>query len=458
MKFGRDTTLKVEAEDALCRLSATAAIRKIQEKEISALELAKSCVARINEIEDMVKAWAYFDEAKMLSHANAVDEKINNDEPIGPLCGIPVGIKDVFNTKDMPTCMGSPIWEGFTPGNDARVVTYIRWADGIIAGKTVTAEFAVHHPGPTVNPHNFAHSPGTSSSGSAAAVAAFMVPLALGTQTAGSTIRPASYCGIYGFKPSFGLIPRIGILKTLDTLDHVTFFSRAINDLYLMFEAIRAKGHNYPLISKFLEGQDGREKTKKNNEWKVAFVRTPAWNEAEGYAKEAILNYASSISKLKGLSLEEVDLPEGFNSVHDVHDLIYTKALSYYFKDEYDAQKEKISQIFREMVENGRRISIEDYSWGLERQRFFIHQLDEFFEKYDFILTLSTAGEAPKGLYARDKKDSCLIWTLCHAPAINLPVFKSPKGLPFGAQIVSRRYRDYDLLDFAKILERGGKG
>jgi len=436
-------------------LSATDAIKEIKAKHISAVELARSCAKQIERSEPEIKAWVCFDKENLIKQAQAIDDKIQQGIELSKLCGIPVGIKDIFNTADMPTCMGSPIWEGFTPGNDARAVEHIQWADGIIAGKTVTAEFAVHHPGPTVNPYNYDHSPGTSSGGSAAAVASNMVPLALGTQTAGSTIRPASYCGIYAMKPSFGLIPRTGILKTLDTLDHVTFFSRSVDDLHLMLGVLRVKGPNYPYVHKFVDAPSIIKK-RDVHPWKVAFVKTPVWNRAETYAQDSIIHYVSKLDQQKGVILEEVELPEEFNSAHDVHELIYTKALSYYFNNEYENDKEKISETFCEMVEKGKQISAAQYMEGLEEQNKLTHQLDDFLKNYDIIITLSAAGDASRGLHTIDKKDSCLIWTLCYVPALNLPIFKSPNGLPFGAQIVSRRYRDYNLLNFARYLEEEG--
>ena len=202
-------------------LTVTEAGEKVRSGELSAVEWCESCIAQVERCEADIHAWVQFEPELALRQAREIDEKRRAGTFDDPLWGAPFGVKDVFNTAELPTCMGSPIWEGFTPGNDARVVAHLRWAGGVMFGKTVTAEFAVHHPGPTVNPHNPDYSPGTSSSGSAAAVASMMVPLALGTQTAGSTIRPASYCGVYGFKPSFGVVPRTGILKTLDTLDHV---------------------------------------------------------------------------------------------------------------------------------------------------------------------------------------------------------------------------------------------
>ena len=436
-------------------LTASEAVREIIKGNLSSTELMSACARQIKEKDPDIRAWVYFKEEQAMNEAQAVDEKLARGKTPGRLCGVPIGVKDIFNTLDMPTCMGSPIWEGFTPGNDARVISYLRWADAVIAGKTVTAEFAVHSPGPTVNPYNREHTPGTSSSGSAAAVASYMVPLALGTQTAGSTIRPASYCGIYGFKPSFGVIPRTGVLKTLDTLDHVSFLARSVEDLGLMLDVLRVRGTNHPFVHRFMD-DPSIIKSVDADSWRVAFIRTPVWGYAEKYAQDSILKYISKIAKDRQIVVEDVNLPEDFNSIHDVHELIYCKALSYYYKEEYENNRQKISHTFREMVEKGRRTSLDEYRNGLEQQNSFIHLLDSFFDKYDIIITLSTAGEAPKGLSTRDKKDSCLIWTLCHVPAISLPIFRSPKGLPFGAQIVARQYRDYDLLNFARLLQQKG--
>jgi Asp-tRNA(Asn)/Glu-tRNA(Gln) amidotransferase A subunit family amidase len=221
-------------------MTAVDAATALGKGQMSVRELVDSCLARIEELEPRIGAWACTDPDLARSRADELDaRKKVGSGGAGPLFGLPIGVKDVFNTARFPTAMGSPIWNGFTPGNDARVVSDLELADAVIMGKTVTAEFAVHYPGKTVNPYDYERSPGTSSSGSAAAVACQMVPLALGTQTAGSTIRPASFTGIYGYKPTFGLIPRTGILKTLDTLDHVTFFARCSADLRLVMDATR---------------------------------------------------------------------------------------------------------------------------------------------------------------------------------------------------------------------------
>ncbi|MEK6857253.1 MAG: amidase, partial [Nanoarchaeota archaeon] len=223
-------------------LSATESIKLIKLGRISSKELVESCATQIEKNDKKIHALVMYNKNNAIQTAEYIDNKIKEGSNVGMLCGIPVAIKDIFNTLDFPTQHGSSIRKGYTPGNDARVVFRLKQENGIIIGKTVTAEFGVHYPGPTVNPHDFKHSPGTSSSGSAAAVASFMVPLALGSQTAGSTLRPASYCGIYGFKPSFGLIPRTGMLKTTDTLDNVGLMARTIDDLELLFDVVRVSG------------------------------------------------------------------------------------------------------------------------------------------------------------------------------------------------------------------------
>lgn len=434
-------------------MTASEAIRLIALRRMSAAEWTASCADRIEAADSSLHAFVAFDRDVALLQARRIDEHLARGGFAGTLLGAPVGVKDVFNTADYPTRMGSPIWKDFTPGNDARAVFALKMQAGVVIGKTVTAEFAVHYPGPTVNPHDAAYSPGTSSSGSAAAVAAEMVPLALGTQTAGSTIRPASYCGVHGFKPSFGLVPRTGVLKTLDTLDHVSFLSRSVDDLRLIFEACRVHGSNHPFVDKFVDhGEDGRDKTR----WRVALVRGPVWNEAEAYAQASLQEFAGLLGGESDIEIHEAELPPAFLEAHALHEGIYEKALSYYFREEYEQQPLLMSNVFREMVERGAKTSAEEYRTGLARQEDLTRELDEFFDRYDVVLNLSTAGHAPKGLHGRDIRDNCLIWTLCHAPAITLPVFKSPQGLPFGAQLVARRYHDKLLLAFASMLHERG--
>lgn len=438
----------------LSSLTAAEAVNEIAARKIKAVEYVAACLRKIKLLEQKIHAWVCLNEKYTLEQAEIIDQKISRRQNIGRLAGIPVGIKDIFNTIDFPTQMGSPIWKNFTPGNDARVVFRLRQEDAIIPGKTVTAEFAVHTPGSTHNPYKHGYMTGTSSSGSAAAVAARMVPLAIGTQTAGSTIRPASYCGIFAMKPSFGLIPRTGMLKTTDTLDTIGFFSRSTADLKLMFEVLRVKGDNYPLSNTALIRSQNR--AAKSQNWKIGLVTDSlwTWDKTESYAKTAIENFSEKLENDPRLTIKNLSLPNIFNTIHRLHQIIYNKTLAYYFQKEY-RQKKLVSKIMQELIEDGNRISLAKYQNALAEQEKISSMLDKLLEKsgLDAILTLATGGEALKGLDSIDRPDSCLIWTFCHVPVINLPAFRGPLNLPFGAQIATRKYDDYRLLALAEYLE-----
>lgn len=440
--------------DELISIDATEAVQRIARQEIKVVDLLQSYLKRIEEVEPAVSAWEYLAPEIALDKARVLDKLIERGQVSGALFGVPVGVKDIFNTYDMPTQMGSPIWKDFKPGNDARVVHYLRMANAIILGKTVTAEFAVHTPGPTRNPHNREYMAGTSSTGSAVAVAANMVPLSIGTQTAGSTIRPASYTGVYGYKPSFGLLPRTAMLKTTDSLDTVGLFSRSVRDLRLSFNVMRVKGVDYPIHESVFSDP---KRLKKFVTWRVGIVRGPKWNHAEEYAKENLLTFAANLDEIPGFHVMEVQLPESINRVHEIHKTIYDKTLAYYFKEEYK-QKTLVSQTMYEIIRNGIEITLEEYKQALEDQNKISREFDQFFldKQLDIVLDLSTGGEALKGLNSADRPDHCLIWTFCGTPAINLPVFSGPNRMPFGAQIISRRYDDYMLLAFAEHLSDSG--
>jgi Asp-tRNA(Asn)/Glu-tRNA(Gln) amidotransferase A subunit family amidase len=437
----------------LCQLTATQIIAHLRARDFSATELTRACLDQIERYNPAIHAWIHIAPEIALAQAAAADRKLVAGTG-GALCGVPVGLKDIFNTTDMPTQMGSPIWDGFTPGNDARVVYYLRMADAIFPGKTVTAEFAVHAPGPTRNPHHPDHMPGTSSSGSAAAVAANMVPLALGTQTAGSTIRPASYCGIYGLKPSFGLIPRTGMLKTTDTLDTVGFLGRSVDDLELILDVSRVHGMDYPLSHEALN--DPARRNKGARPWRVGLVMGPKSEYAEAYARQALEEFGKKLSGIAEIEVESFTLPDSFRQAHAIHATIYDRTLAYYFKEEFTAHT-LVSPIMYDIVQRGNKLTLAQYTAALDEQSALAAELDELLaNRFDILLDLSTGGEAPVGLYSNDRLDHCLIWTLCGVPTMNLPVFVGPTGLPFGAQIVSRRYNDYMLLSFARYLRNSG--
>lgn len=431
--------------------NAGEAVRRMAAREISAVELVDACLAQIDRFEPILQAWAWVAPETARGAAARLDEAGRTGGSIaGLLRGVPIGIKDIFNTADMPTAMGSPIWERFLPGNDARVVTELRLAGGIVLGKTVTAEFAVHTPGRTRNPHNPDHMPGTSSSGSAAAVAARMVPVALGTQTAGSVVRPASYCGVYGYKPSFGLVPRTGSLKTTDSLDTVGWFGRTVDDVALLFDVLRVRGRDYPVAEAAQADRAARRSP--GAPWRIALVRGPRWDDAEEYAREALVGFASRLARVPGMVVEDVALPAGFDEAHEVHAAIYDKALSYYFRGE-STREQLVSPIMKALIAHGQSIDGERYRAALARQDELARAIDFWFrDRYDILMTLSTGGEAPRGLESTDRPDTCLIWTMCGLPVLSIPAFSGPLGLPFGVQVAARRYGDRQLLDFASAL------
>jgi len=328
-------------------------------------------------------------------------------------------------------------------------------AGAVVPGKTVTAEFAVHAPGPTENPHRAGHCPGTSSSGSAASVAAYMVPVALGTQTAGSIIRPASYCGVFGFKPSFGLVPRTALLKTTDSLDTVGWFARNVEDLKLMFEIVRAKGADYPLSDAALSDAT-RQKRLGGRPWRIALVHGPNWGEAENYVKAELDAFASRIDAETNVQVDLVEAPAMLAEAHDVHRTIYDRALAYYFKEEFQRHTLVSSNIY-EIIERGNRVGIDHYQAALARQRQIALAMERLFlSGYDAVLDIATGGSALKGLDTIDRPDHALIWTLCGLPAVSIPVASGPEGMPLGLQLVARRYNDLLLLELLNWLASRG--
>lgn len=429
------------------RMSASEAVHEIAAGRLSAESLVCSYLDRIMAVDPKIKAWTALDEAYALDQARAVDERLGRGGQARKLSGVPVGVKDVFNTVHFPTEMGSPIRKGFKAGNDARVVAALRLEEAVVPGKTVTAEYAVHWPGPTRNPHDLDHTPGTSSSGSAAAVAAGMVPVALGTQTAGSTIRPASFCGVFGMKPSFGLIPRTGMLKTTDTLDQVGFFARTIEDLYLMLDVLRVRGGSYPFVESRL-----REEPPVGGIWRIGLIKGPFWDRTESYAQEALMELSYRMEGA-GLWVGEVAWPMALDDIYAVHAEIYESCLSYYFQEEAQRCPEQLSPRLLEMIGRGRTILPERYVQALERQKVLSRIVHDLFDRYDILLTLSSNGEAPKGEEPRSHFDTCLLWSFAGLPTVNLPIFRGPNRLPFGAQIVGRKYGDLTLLAFCRRIE-----
>ncbi|HMQ67457.1 MAG TPA: amidase [Ignavibacteria bacterium] len=426
-------------------------LKKVSDGSITPLELAEQCITTIDEYNEMFKVFVCYDRDILFKQAESTSERIKSGKKIRALEGIPVGIKDIFNTYDFPTQMGSPLWAGFTSGNDSRVVYYLKESGAVIPGKTDTAEFAVHAIGNCLNPHDITRTPGTSSSGSAVSVLLGMVPAAIGTQTAGSIVRPASFCGVYGCKPSFGLIPRTGMLKTTDSLDTIGFFTSKYSDLERLFDITRVHGSNYPISNDALN-DEVRQNKSGSEKWKVAYVKTHTWDHAADYAKSSVNDFIKKVSALDEIEIDEVSLPEVVLTSHEVHQNIYDKTLSYYFQEEFK-KPEQVSSVMNEIIQRGNGITVSEYHEALKDQERIIHSMDSFFGKYDIIISLSTAGEAPLRNES-ERPDPSLIWTLSHLPVISAPVFRSPDGLPFGVQFASRKYNDLLLFRFTDHLRK----
>jgi Asp-tRNA(Asn)/Glu-tRNA(Gln) amidotransferase A subunit family amidase len=433
-------------------LTASEAARRIREGLLTSEELVQSCLEQIRAFEPKVQAWQFLDEPHALAQARALDERKRNGEPLGPLHGVPVGVKDIIDTADMPTENGTVLHKGRTPRDDAGVVTQLRAAGAVILGKTVTTECAYFNPGKTRNPHNPEHTPGGSSSGSAAAVASSMVPLALGSQTAGSVIRPAAFCGVYGFKPTHGLIPRHGILQLSRTLDHVGVFARSVDDVALLLEQLQGYDERDPDTrprARIPFGEVSREEPPLQPMF--AFIKTPHWERADADMKEA---YAE-LQEALGAQIEEVELFPSASEGWDWQRTIMEAEMSSNLEALWIAGKDKLSERLRSLMERGRETRVIDYQRTLRRIAPTIESFDELFrERYDAILTPPALGTAPRGLGATGDPAFCVLWTLLGMPAITLPLMQGANGLPLGIQLVGRRNYDARLLRTARWLEK----
>lgn len=412
----------------------------------------EACLAQVQRHELRVHAFQHLMPNALRELAADFDEvDWATRKPFPLLCGAPIAVKDIFNTEEMPTGMGSEIRQTYRPGNDARVVSQMKLLGAYTMGKTKTAEFAVHWHPDTRNPHSDAHIPGTSSTGSAVAVACGMVPAALGTQSAGSISRPSSYTGVIGFKPSFGLVPRTGVLKTCDTLDTIGWIVRCVDDARLLLDALRVRGHNYPHVVRGFRASAVRHEQASG--WRVGFGPDPGTATAQAYAREALQEFVLQTGNRPDVDLQEMDFETALHDAREVHRTIYHKALYYYFTREM-AERALVSESFQELVDEGERYSPKDYLVALGRQEELAESFERTMDGADVFMSLATAGEAPEW-GELEKPDSSLIWTLCGGPVITLPVFVGPSGLPYSIQLAAKRYDDYALLDFAESLFPG---
>jgi Asp-tRNA(Asn)/Glu-tRNA(Gln) amidotransferase A subunit family amidase len=431
----------------LFELSATAAAAEIARGAISAQDYCRACLDRVAAMDGALKAFVHLDRAHALAQARALDERRAQGHPLGPLHGVPVAVKDIIDTADYPTELGSPISRGRRPWRDAAVVAKLRAAGAVIIGKTVTTEFAFYHPGPTRNPHDAERTPGGSSSGSAAAVAARMVPLALGSQTNGSIIRPASFCGTFAIKPSHGLVSRAGGLMLSRKLDHVGAFARSLADLALILDVIAGPDSGDPDTRPFaLPDFQTLQREQPPVSPRFAFVRTPVWQKADAETHAAFGQLVEAL----GSSISSVELSDAFADAWRVHRLIMATDMAHNLAP-FLARGEG-SEPLRKIIDEGRDTKAVDYLAALRDADGYRTGLMEIFDTYDAILTPAAAGVAPKGLHSTGDPVFCSLWTLTGLPALSLPLLAGENGMPLGVQLVGAQGQDARLLRTATAL------
>jgi Asp-tRNA(Asn)/Glu-tRNA(Gln) amidotransferase A subunit family amidase len=409
-------------------LTATEAARLIRDGKLSPAELMEGYLARIAEREPAVRSFAWFDAAVARQAAAGASP--------GPLHGLPVGVKDVLDTSDMPSEYGSPIWSGWRPKADASAVAWARQAGGVVIGKTVTTEFATRKPGPTGNPHNPAHTPGGSSSGSAAGVAAGFFPLAYGTQTAGSVIRPAAYCGVVGYKPTFGMINRFGMKLMSESLDTVGVMARSVADCALFAGAVAGRDLGNP---------DARP----DRAPRIGICRSPAWDKALPETQALLPRVAAALARA-GASVVERELTPGVAAIAEAHPAVMNSESARALGWELANVREQISEGLRERLEFGLSRSEAEIAAA---HSVFDRAQREFplcMEGLDALVTPSAPGQAPAGLEWTGDPVFNLIWTSLHVPCVTVPTGTGPDGLPLGIQIVTRIGEDRQALAWAQ--------
>lgn len=430
-------------------LTAIEAARLVRESAVSSEELVREALTRIAVADPAVEAWAFLDPEYALTQARRADRTRKDGKDLGALHGVPVGVKDVFDTADMPTENGTVLHAGRRPAEDATVVALLRQAGAVILGKTVCTELGLVAPGKTKNPHDPSRTPGGSSSGSAAAVAAAMVPLAIGSQNNGSVIRPASYCGVYGFKPTSGRISRHGVLRQSPSLDQVGVFGRTVEDVALLAQELMAfdprdaamRPFARPnLLAGMLQGPD--------IEPRLAFVRTPVWDQAAEATQRAFGQLVTTL----GHGIVEVPLPSIFENAHAIHRTVMEPELALNYAAEHATGKAHLSATLCQIIERGQTTPAVEYLRARDQIPMFSGALDDFLARFDAVLTPATPNVAPVGLQSTGSPVFCTIWTLCGVPAVSLPFLQGEGGMPLGLQVVAPRGQDARLLRTVRWL------
>ena len=431
-KLSRPDPVDLEAH----QLSAAQAARRIARGELTSVALVTACLGRIGVREGEVQAWASLDREQALAQARACDRDVARSV----LHGVPVGIKDVIDAAGLPTECNSPIYRGYRPRSDASCVAQLRRAGCVILGKTATAEFAGNHPPRTTNPHRPAHTPGGSSSGSAAAVADHMVPLALGTQTGGSIIRPASYCGVLGFKPKLHTINRAGLKFVAESLDTIGMFARHVEDIALALHLLSGRA---------LEGFAARDARKP----RIGLFRTPRWREAHDGVRAVVDGAADRLAQC-GAQVSTFEAPESFVALDEAQMKVmnYEGARALAWEQTHHAAQ--LSESLRRRLDQGWALSREAYDAARQAARVGRRKMTERMRDFDFLVTPAAGGEAPASLQSTGTSEFNRVWTLLGLPCVTLPSGAGPSGLPLGIQLVGSFDQDMQLLRWADWAAR----
>lgn len=423
----------------ISRMGALEAGAAIAAGKLSSEDLVKALIDRIGQRENTVGAFAHFDAEHALAQARARDA----EAPRGPLHGVPGVVKDVIDTFDMPTAYGSPIYEGVRPAADAACVALMRAAGMVVLGKSVTTEFALRKPGKTRNPHNTNFTPGGSSSGSAVAVADYLAPLGIGTQTGGSVIRPASYCGVVGYKPTWGTIPRMGLKMISESLDTIGVMARTVADASAYVDV--------------LSGWPVAAVAPRETPPRLGFCRSPAWPQAEPASIEA-MDKAVALLKAAGAWVEEVDLPEPWDDILDAQITVQSHESRRALRFEVDNHWDAISDMLRDTFEKWPAEDRGAYRAAKDVQVRARAALDGVFAKFDALVTPAAPGEPPRDLTTTGSPVFNRPWTLAGVPCVTVPGMTGPQGLPVGVQVVGAFGRDAELMPVADWVHRQVRG
>jgi len=435
-------------------LSVKQLAEKIKGTQLSSIDLCKAYIDRIKKFEKDIHAWAHFDEKLLLEKAEESDNYRRSGKPLGSLHGIPVALKDIVGTLDMPTECGTVLRKGMSASQDAEIVDLLKSEGAIIMGKTATSELAYFGPAKTKNPHDYSRTPGGSSSGSAAVIAAHMAPLSVGSQTGGSVIRPASYCGVVGYKPSFGLISRNGVLKTSENLDHVGVFGKSVEDV-AMLARVLIKKDSYDKATIHYSTDSMLEECNKGPLYdpKFIFYKTESWKKIDKKSRDAFEFFIKSFKK----NIEVFDTPSYFKDVKKYHQIVHETDMANNFQDYYKKSKNKLSKEMQAAIKRGIEYSAKDYAEARDFMSRSYDSYKEVFEDYHGIISPSSTGVADKGLTSTGSPEFCTVWSFMGTPSISLPLLEGENNLPLGVQLIGDKYDDTRFLGVANWLEKESK-